>query len=247
MLNQVQFLTASKGFKIDHSFSLDGINKYFTIPNAALGSVLSGASKKFTINILVKRGSIGTNQGIIAAWDAGQQSILFRFNTTNKLNFLMKDGAVTKSATSTNSFTDTSNFIWITLSYDASLTLGNRTQFKVNGIAESTSSDTTTANIDTGTSLYHIGSQTGTTNTLDGNQSLLFIRDDMTTTIESLADYNAGKPLSGLITYGANCVYQFNPDKSGATAQFSVLDSVNSITATSVNLINSDKTTVTPY
>jgi len=36
-------------------------------------------------------------------------------------------------------------------------------------------------------------------------------------------------------------------EDSGSTAQFSVLDSTNSITATSVNMEDADKTTTTPY
>lgn len=81
----------------------------------------------------------------------------------------------------------------------------------------------------------------------DGHVSSYYILDIALNQTQITDGYNSGKPLDYQDAHGANCLYFFNPDNSGSTAQFSVLDSVNSITATSVNMEDADKTTLTPY
>lgn len=56
---------------------------------------------------------------------------------------------------------------------------------------------------------------------------------------------NLIKPLSANTTFGNKSVFEFNPDKSNSLAQFTVKG--NNIESISENLIDSDKTNITPY
>lgn len=231
-------------FRIAHSFILDGINEYFAIPNASLVGTLAGSNKKFSISTLIKRNSTGAVDGLFAGWNSGQLSLLFRFLADDTINIIFRDSG-NKQAITTDTYTDTSEWYFITLSYDFSQSLGNRISIFVNGVAATMASDTTTTNIDSTTTTYDIATQDGITNSHDGNQSLFYIRDQPTTLAEHIKSYNKGKPISGEAQFGSEIVYEFNPDNSGFIAQFAVTN--NSITANSINLEDSDKTTETPY
>jgi hypothetical protein len=228
---------AVSGFSIENSFLLDGAGEYFTIPNASLSGTLSGSNKQWSIDTLVKRGAIGSIDAIFCGWNTSQLSLRIRFLASSTIQISTID-TITKTAVTTETYTDTSGWYYITISYDYSQSLGSRMKVFVNGVAATMASDATTTNIDTTTTAYEIGSQNTGSNSFQGNQSLFDVRDEPTTLAQHITRYNGGKPTIGGI-------YQFNPDNSGSTAQFTVVN--QGITATSVNLEDADKTTTTPY
>jgi len=236
----------SSAFSISHSFILDGVDEQFTTPNAGLSSDLSGLNKKFTISTIVKFNQIGINQTFFAGFDAGQESLQLRFDSLNRISVFLKDGDITKSAVTSSCFPNMSNVHLIEFSYDSSQSLGSRITIYFDGIEQPILSDTSTNNIDSTSTIYGIGAVANQL-FLKANQSLFYVRNTCTTPAEALTGYNFGKPLSGKAQFGlSEIVTEFNPDESGNTAQFSVVDP-DGLTFTSINMEDIDKTTTTPY
>jgi len=230
-------------FKINSSFLFDGVNESFSIPNAALLSLLSGSTCKFSISAMVYLNAAGVNT-IIGNWISPNQSFTIYIHTDGRLFFTQRSSATTKNCTSVETLA-TSAWHFITVNFDYSKSLGLRGEIFANGV-QFTTSDNLGAVVDTPTTYYKIGTYNNS-NFLNGNLVLISINNLPMTLSEHINFYNNGKPKNPQILFGANCKYFFNPDNSGSTAQFTVTDSVNSITATSVNLEDSDKTTTTPY
>jgi len=230
----------SSAFSIAKSFYFDGVNEYFTIPQADLSSYLSGSGKSFTINLLVKP-FLGSVDYLFANNDF---SFALRVDASNRLQLIGRDGAF-NYALSTDTLT---NGVWqlLTLTYNSSLTLGNRAEMYVNGTILTKSIDTLGVNIDSPTLDYQIGAK-NSTEVFYGYINSFSVLDIPLSQSQITQLYNNGKPKNPQDLFGADCKYFFNPDNSGDTAQFSVVDSVNSITATSVNMEDADKTTETPY
>lgn len=235
---------SGEAFSIANSFLLDGVNEKITIPNADLVNILSGSSKKFSIFLVVKRGATGVEHNLLSAFGS-TVSMMTRFNGSDQLNILLRDSG-NKNATTSGTFTDTSGWYAITISYDSSQSLGSRAKILVNESDEALSTDTLTTNIETTTDDYNIGSR-ATSMYFNGNIAYVGVRNQPTTLAEHIIWYNSGKPLDIRTQFGSNGVYLMNPDDSGSTAPFSIVDSINGITATSVNLEDGDKTTTTPY
>lgn len=246
MFNIAQFITTGI-FKILRSFLLDGVNEYFTIPNAAFSSILFGTNKKFSITTLVKRVSIGTNQGIFGLKIGGEEFFI-RFDTANTISFKADSGGVLKQARTTLALDSTIIWYFITISYDGTQSLGSRVNFFSNGVSLAKATDNLDSTIDNiATNPFNLGQQRGGINELNAYQNMFFITDTAMSLADHITMLNSGEPLNPQTFFGSNCKFFFNPDNSGSTAQFSVLDSVNSITATSFNLEDADKTTTTPY
>ena len=72
----------------------------------------------------------------------------------------------------------------------------------------------------------------------DGHINQEFFINRTITIDEHIEWYNKGNILNPQDVFGNDCVWFFNPANSGSTAQFSVVDAVNSITATSFNMVD---------
>jgi len=231
-------------FSIEHSFLLDGVDEKITIPNAALVNTLSGSNKKFSIFLVVKRASTGGEQNLLSSFGS-PVSMMTRFEASGSFNMLLRDAGNAQLRTS-NLFNNTSIWYAITFSYDSSLSLGSRGSIMVNGVDEAISVDQLTTTVDTTTDVYNIGSRSSSS-FFNGNVAYVGVRNNATTIAEHITWLNEGNPLDIRDQFGSEGVYLMNPDDSGSTAQFSIVDSVNNVTATSVNLEDVDKTTDTPY
>jgi hypothetical protein len=229
-------------FSINHSFLLDGVSEYFTMPLTGIDSVVTGANKQFTILSNFKRTSSGSYHGIFTD---DSNNITFRVSSSNLLQLVVKDGTVNKIC---NASTAISDNIWHTgaVSYDYSAVLGSRVNFYLDTTLNN-SSDAATTNIDASTGNFNLWALGSGGFPFQGNGQMLAIINRVLSPAEIAIWDNGGKPLNPITLFGADSVYLFNPDDSGSTAQFSVVDSTNSITATSVNLEDADKTTTTPY
>jgi hypothetical protein len=229
-------------FSIANSFLLDGINEYFTIPQADLIGTLSGSNKTITYGFTVQRfGGLGTQQMIFNVNNLS--SFYIMFNSANIITLIQQDSG----AKTLNSTTVTTTGVWynVLITYDPTQALGSRGKIYINNV-DTTNTDTLTTTIDAPTDDYRIGIR-GTVNDLIAYVNQVFVLDVIPTSNQRTSFYNAGKPKNPQTFFGANCKAFYNPDTSGATAQFVMTDSVNSTSATSVNLEDADKTTVTPY
>ena len=230
-------------FKIENSFLFDGVNENFSIPNSALASTLQG-SVDVSFNFVFKPTA---GQDFFPIWDNGNVSrgiyivyyatgnfFSIEYNDNNH-NFRFPVSAITLGSW---------NYITITLD-----TVNKISNLYVNGVDIALQSfNAPTTVVDSNTSDFNLGG-----NNVAGfgyyegyiNQCSVIGRE--VTLEEHIEWYNSGNPLDSQDYFNVECKYFFNADESGSTAQFSVLDSTNSITATSVNMEDTDKTTETPY
>ena len=237
---------ANIGFSIKKSFLFDGIAKRFSLGDATLlNSACTGTNKQFTLNAVVKRSSLG-HQTIFAKYASGL-SFRLRFGigaNVDRVDFEVVDSLAGKFLTTTNTFTSLTEWLCISVVYDG-VTPANSKIF-VNGVDEAISRNTLGNNIDTSTDVYEIGVR-NFANFFNGYINHVSVIDRTIDLSEHQSWYNLGEPLSSQDFYGSNCKYFFNPENSGDTAQFSVTDSVNSISADSAMMVDSDKTNTHPY
>ena len=237
--------TSGGVFFNNFSFLIDGTNEQFTIPNADLSTILQGnvtASLNFVfypltqINFLLWSNGT-TNRGIYIYWLSS--SIGIRYNrvsdgTLRQINF-------PASAFVINAW----NFVTFTI--DTSTGQGT---LKANGVEITLSSSTMGVgdlvinNVDN--FILGGGGTAGFTN-LNGYINQMSIVNRIISLSEHQDWYNSGKPLSSQDFFDIDNKLFFNSDNSGSVAQFSVVDSVNSITATSENLETADKVSFVPY
>lgn len=229
---------SGQSFSIAKSFYFDGLAQYFSIPQADLSTYLSGSGKSFSINFLIKP-FLGAVDYLFANNDF---SFAIRVDASNKLQFIGRDGAFL-SALSNESLT---NGVWqfVTVTYNSSLTLGNRVEIYVNGTILTKSIDTLDANIDSPTLDYQIGAKNSTEG-FYGYINSFSVLDIALSQSQITQLYNNGKPKDPQQLFGVNCVYNFNPDNSGDTSPFTVTN--QGITATSINMTDANKTPITPY
>lgn len=227
-------------FQIENSFKVL-TNEYLTIPSANLSGVIDGASAKFSILFSFKVNESIGYQNIFSS-----DNLLIRLNTLGVIELVTLTSAVPKVASSS---TLISNDSWHTgvITFDYSQATGSRTEIYIDSILD-TGSDPLLASIDSITTTIGIAADhLGALPIQDGNVQIVSVINRVINQTEITEWHDGGQPLSPQIFFGDDCKYFFNPDNSGSTAEFSVIDSVNSITATSVNFEDSDKVTDTPY
>jgi hypothetical protein len=223
------------------SFEFDGVAEYFSIPNANLVGTLMGANKQFSVDFMVKVATIGvTNKGVLGAGTSGSNNWNIRFNSSDRLELITYDGAVTKTLQCAPIVFDVNDWLFFTVSYDSTQSLGNRGEIFLNGVTQAKASDTLTDNIDVRGEDFGLFAQRLALNEWDGTTNFLSIRDTPTTLAEHQALYNNGNPLSSQTVWGANNVYTFNPLDAVYSGGYTVTDAINSITATGVNVDEAD-------
>jgi hypothetical protein len=245
-INPISGNRGGSAFSIAKSFYLDGVDEYFTIPNADLSSVLQGvvqASFNFTFKFtnddnFTLWGNGNINRGIFIGYAQSSNFIqMYYYNEFSQAKYIrFPSSAFTVNAWNNATFTiDTT-------------TVSNNKLF-VNGaeISPDTSTLISSQEVLTTADDFSIGLSIAGFGNYDGYINQISVIDRVISLSEHQSWYNNGKPKDPQALFGANCKYFFNPDNSGDTAQFSVVDSVNSITATSVNMVDADKTPITPY
>lgn len=231
----------SSAFSIAKSFYLDGVDEAFVVDANDINSYISGTNKQFSLSFVLKRTEINSFNHFFG--EDISNGIIVRFNSTNDISLLIYNVGYTSMVT-TSTFADTTDFYFINIVYDG-VTPSN-SKIYVNAVDEVLTSNTLGSVIQNGTSNYLIGGRNAA-DYFNGYYNSFSVIDRLLTPTEVTDYYNNGKPKNPQALFGANCKYFFNADNSGDTAQFTVTDSVNSINATSVNMEDADKTTVTPY
>ena len=235
------------GFSINHSFNLERVAlKHFTIPNADLDSYFVGTGKQFTILNVFKRTATGfVQEGLIGNLSGANRSVMVQM-ASDVVKLQQRVGGANKNLTGTITLTNTDIYYRVAIIVDGVTPANNK--IIINKIEDTLSSNALTGVSDSSTGDYAIGNiGVGVVAGIDQEQSQLSIIDRCLTVSEVEDWDNDGFPKNPQTLFDANCVYLFNPDDSGSTAQFSVVDSVNGITATSVNMVDADKLTDTPY
>jgi Concanavalin A-like lectin/glucanases superfamily len=231
-----------EAFSIAKSFYLD-VNGYFSAtPNAGITSMSTG-----TISVLFKSGDYSTaNARSIFTIDNGTDFFTIRFFSNKFDVFYKKSGVIQWILRATATPIQSNNWYNLVVVQD-----GIEPIVYLNNVVEAQSfvistdktlfiSDLTPTNMNVGTQIID-GWE------FKGYISSVSIINQVLDASEVADLYNNGKPKDPQALFGSNCKYFFNPDNSGDTAQFTVTDSVNSITATSVNMTDADKTPITPY
>ena len=237
--------SGSTVFTINNSFLLDGVNESFSVtPFASMDSQTNGS-----ISVVFKSADFSSAASrCVFSYNDGTNYVAIRFYSNTFSIFVRTGGANQWVLVGTG--TPIANNTWYHL---VIVQNGTNPVVYLNG-ATITQSFTLSTNKTkwfndiTGTEM-NIGKNlaTGSTWEFEGYiQQVAYISQVLT--LSDCANlYNGGKPKSPQTLFGANCKFFFNADKSGDVAQFTVFDSVNSINATSVNMEDSDKTSVTPY
>jgi len=218
-------------FSIEKSFYLDGVNEYFTIPNADIVNIMSGTAKSFTIAFVMKRVKLGDVRFFN---NLSTNGFLFRFDSANSLDILTKDSGVTKQI-KTTSLTDLSDFYIVSVSIDG--TTPSNSKIYINGAAATLSANTLSGQTD----------DSGLDFSLGDNEYINYfgLKSGTHTLDEHISWYNNGKPKEAAKVFG-DFDFDFNPDRSTSTAQFTV-DCLNGISITSSNMEDEDLSPLTPY
>jgi len=239
--------TSESVFFNNFSFLIDGTNEQFTIPNADLSTILQGnvtASLNFvfypltqTNFLLWSNGKTHPNRGIHVFWSSS--SIGVKYNRVS-------DGTIRGINFPASAFVINAwNFVTFTID-----TVTGQGTLKANGIEITSTSSTMVAGdmvISNSDNFIFGGGETGAFTNLNGYINQMSIVNRIISLSEHQDWYNSGKPLSSQDFFDIDNKLFFNSDNSGSVAQFSVVDSVNSITATSENLETADKVSFVPY
>ena len=228
-------------FTIDHSFLFDGVNETMTIPNAQIDNTIFGGAtgRTYSINTLFKSNSSSGWQMLFGLFSGTNRTFVLRRRPTGEIELIL----ATKKLISTETFLDT-DWHMLTVVVDSDNSISN-SYIMMDGVKLTNGTNTVTGVSTLYTNDYIIGTFGGAYANI--NLSFLSVTDRLQTEFESLDLYNSGQPKDPQLLFGSNCVALINADNSGSTAQFAITDSVNSVSASTVNMEDTDKTITTPY
>jgi len=242
--NTINSKRGVSSFSNSYSFLLDGVNEYLDIPNADLSGILQGNVQKSITFVFYYTGG-----AYPALWSNGatvnNRGMYFGLNDSTGLVFMQyhNTGGSLKTLSSTGAFVLINT--WNVLTFNIDTTNGSTVM--LNGVDATGTDDTTGNNVKANSDDFSIGKGgVAGLNYFMGYMNQVSINKILTLS-EHTDLYNGLKPKNPQALFGVDNHLFFNPDNSGSTAQFSVLDSVNGITATSVNLEDSDKAVFNPY
>lgn len=127
---------------IGGAYKFDGVNDGIVLGDA-LDSYTSGASKKWTYSLWVKKNGIGTDDMLIAKWQSADPNREYQmyFNTANNIIFFsdsLGDYSANMYSTTTSTYTSTNNWYHVVFVWDSSLAAANRQSIYVNGTLQTT-------------------------------------------------------------------------------------------------------------
>jgi hypothetical protein len=233
------------------SYDLNGTNAYIDFGNV-LNSTIAGTNHTFSVQRVVKRGSIGSNQDIIGKWTGAGNLRQFRvlFDSSNQIqvNFSNDGTAAGNTSNSTTAtFTNITAFYIITVTFD--LIVGNFGGIKVyvNGSAVPFADPTKAFNgantIYSGTASLLFGATTSNAGIksafFDGLDNDGAIYSDVLTAGEVSTRYNGGNILephsSGLVFHTP-----YNDDVWDGS-KYDVIDVIGANNGVTVNVLENEK------
>lgn len=238
-------------FSIDKSFYFDGVDEYFSA-DSLVANVSSDTVG--TLSVMVKHTQvIPSLSAIICGFGDADAYTQLNINqqTNGKVRASLSYIGVTRWSVDTDNAIDLTSWTKIDVVQN-----GTQPVIYINGVAVA---QTFTVVVDKTFFLDRmLNIDTFTIGGLIYNSSPVYRFDGYISQVSYLNTnlsqaqitelYNNGNPKNPQQLFGSNCKFFFNPDnRTGDTAQFSVVDSVNSITATSSNMEDADLSPLTPY
>ena len=228
-------------FTIGYSFLLDGIDKYATVPNAQIDAdIFGGTNKKFTIIYLVKATATPASQKILQS----SSSFMCGFSGSGAPNIFYNSNA--KELRGTTVINNALGWALVTVSIDAE-TPANCSIY-INGVSDILTINSITATTSVTIAPYSIGRRDTGANYFNGNIGFVSVIDRVLTDAENVSLYNGGYPLNPQAKFGADCKWFFNPDKAVfGGVNYTETDVINTVTLTTVNIMEADKVADSPY
>lgn len=215
-----ELFTTPSGYNIAKSVRLrSSASAYFNRTPASASN-----RKTYTFSCWAKRGSLSSNQNIVAQ---GNNEVLFRFNTTDNINFAdYTGGSAVWEITSSSVYRDPSAWYHIVFAIDTTqATSSNRVKVWINNSQVTFTGTYPTLNSDTPfntTNAMLIGNRTGVSQYYDGYLTEINFIDGQALTPSSFGETDSitgvwkAKKYGG--TYGTNGFYLNFSDNSAATA-----------------------------
>lgn len=240
------------GFSIRNSFLLDGSNEYFNIDDALTPIASDQYGTWLGVIKPIDATPAGTEILISFSDTSANENLQLYITSDGKLNIFYRIAGVSKFLISTDAAAFTDN-TWASFAIVQDRVLP---VLYVDGVAPAQStiiSGNTTVWISPGTGLDNgrIGCRqyNGGANEMFFNgyiNQIALLNDDLSAA-QVLDWHNSLKPKNAQAEFSSITAFMFNPDSSGNTAEFTVTDSINSITAVSVNFEDADKQPINPY
>ncbi len=236
-IKTARYINATPPYVNDYAFDFDGVDERFTIPNVQIGSYLAGVTPNgYSVSFKFKRKDITTSLVLLSQW-GGTKSFIMEFPASIPGKFLMYNriGSNTGSARSTPEFLSTSDFYYLTYSFDPTQSMGSRASLMVDGVQIALDNDdiNETANVSGGGFL--MGERSG----LNANAIIkqMVVTNRSISLTEHTSIYNGANPET---EFGSDCVFHFNPDNATFDGtNWSVAN--QGVTATSINMELGDK------
>ena len=230
-----------------NSFSFDGVDDYFIVPDTSGLSFGNGTTDSpFSISAWVKIGQT-TAQGIVTKYGSSSRTREYTFYTTGgKLRLLLWGNGTNNFATGTTTFT-TDTWYHVACTYDGrgGSTAYNGITLYINGVAESvtTSGGSYTAMSNTSQPLY-IGKENA--KLIDGNidETAIFTTELSASDISAI--YNNGEPQS-LDAYSPFVWFRMGDNATWNGFAWTMTSvGTDTRTARSANMVEANRTTDVP-
>jgi len=248
VLKNISPLSAKRGggisaFSIAHSFLHDGVDEYMSIPKADLENVITGSNKRFTHTFTFMK----TDNLQFNALFGSDGGLFYRIDSSNKMVLNFHNGTVSKTIIFSDAFT-TGLWYTIMVTYDYSLTLGNRVEMYINNVLATKTADAADVLIGSPTSLFYIARYSSAALMFAGYIGAISLVNRVLTLSERTDYFKGGKPKDPQALFGVDCKWFHNPDNSTWDGvKHTIIDISNSVTAESSNMEEADLTTVTTY
>lgn len=227
-------------------YSFNGTNQYLNFGDI-LDGVISGANPEFTIQMWIKRNTLGTTQILLGKYDfGGLLGFKLAFNSSNLLQWIQSStGSDTQGSNSDNAYTNNTDRIHIVFTLDytqASYSLAPK--MYMNGVLIDSTPTTSTKNPIYNTSaplVIGVQNTPAPNNFFDGEHIQTSIQSRVLTPTEILDDYNFGNPKAPT----GNVEFYINHKEDTFSTNWTIKDlSTNANDGVSVNMIEGDRTCV---
>lgn len=208
-------------------------NKDFVLNNQDITSYLSGSSNDVSINIIFKRNTTGSKMCLFGSAD---NSFAIYLTASNEIQLETYDTAVQKLATTTNTFTDTTNDYYLSVIYNG-VTPAN-SKIIVNDTDETLAVNTLTSTIDGTSNDYYLGSK-GSGDYFDGKIKQFSINQGTETTGEHTTWIeNLVSPASIFSDIVKLLNISSDPAYDVPNATYAALDTVNPVVSDKIFKLN---------
>ena len=198
----------------------------------------AGSTTKWTTSFWVKRGTLGSEQELVANWSSGTDNTTVRFLSGDTLDIVdYQSSSVVMKRVTNRVFRDTSAWYHIVVNIDTDeATANDRTKLYINGVQETSFSTTTNYSLGQAhkwntTYVHNVGQNGGGSGYFNGSISHLHMIDGTAYDATAFGEYDANGvwkiKTSPSVTYGTNGFFILKDgnsvtDQSGNSNNFTV-------------------------